>query len=319
MALGSRPRTLGASAEEAVEASERRASKPAWSAIAAALLGWIAVGVVVAGRVRGSGILTGYGIDLFVLLLLAFGYRWWRRRRQEASPETGRKRTPGYAWLGVGIVPGFYAAVAMFDQGNDSGWALAVVAVVLLVVGTGLALGLMTDTQRRQRLDDPTGFLVGSPFVRALVGPGGRRRPGSDGRRRNVLGVESLLTFVALVLSAFTGLLVFLATHHVGVSLSGGPASTDEIKRATSAYIAWHSLDLVPLLDVPRTLNWSLTRTYTDHWSGVLLLALKLFIIVPVLGTARLLLQSSKPDRHGRRRTLARRWRVTHVTKRRPG
>ena len=122
-----------------------------WSArapIGAALLGWFAVGVIAVGRLRGSGVLVGDGLGLFLLI---FSYTWWRRRRWSDSPEDGSGIAPAYAWIGVGIVPSFYVAVAMFDQGSDSGWILGVIVVVLLIASTAIALGLTTDSRRQQR------------------------------------------------------------------------------------------------------------------------------------------------------------------------
>lgn len=49
------------------------------------------------------------------------------------------------------------------------------------------------------------------------------------------------------------------------------------------AYLTWHLLDSIPILEVPTSLNWELHRTFSDHWSGVTLVMFKIAVIVPLL------------------------------------
>ena len=47
----------------------------------------------------------------------------------------------------------------------------------------------------------------------------------------------------------------------------------------------WHFLDSIPGLDVPQTLRWDEPYRYADRLPGVVLLAFKLLVIVPVIGS----------------------------------
>ncbi|HEY7077227.1 MAG TPA: hypothetical protein VH418_17745 [Solirubrobacteraceae bacterium] len=46
----------------------------------------------------------------------------------------------------------------------------------------------------------------------------------------------------------------------------------------------WHFFDAVPALKVPQTLNWAEPVKFTDPVSGMLLLAYKVLVILPVVG-----------------------------------
>ncbi len=47
---------------------------------------------------------------------------------------------------------------------------------------------------------------------------------------------------------------------------------------------AWHIADTVPVLEVTKTLGWKAPVTFTDNWSGALLLMFKVVLLVPLLG-----------------------------------
>jgi hypothetical protein len=50
------------------------------------------------------------------------------------------------------------------------------------------------------------------------------------------------------------------------------------------AYYLWHLLDAIPALQVPKTLHWSEHPVIDTTRSGVLLLAFKLVVVIPLLG-----------------------------------
>jgi hypothetical protein len=73
--------------------------------------------------------------------------------------------------------------------------------------------------------------------------------------------------------------------------LTAKPSGNEGSVWTALAYYGWNFLDSVPVLEVPKTLNWSLATTFTDHASGALLLTYKLLVIVPVVGVVVELLQ----------------------------
>jgi hypothetical protein len=82
------------------------------------------------------------------------------------------------------------------------------------------------------------------------------------------------------------------AVLHAHGWLTTEPSGNQEASVWTAlAYYGWNFLDSVPVLAVPKTLNWSLATTFTDHASGALLLTYKLLVILPVVGVVLELLQ----------------------------
>jgi len=193
------------------------------------------------------------------------------------------------AWLGVGSFPLFVTALAL-SPGKDSGWLVGAVATFWLIAATIASLPLTRSRSRLKKLR--AGFLAFSRFPDAIacrqlaakdpVVLAARRR-----RREYALAIESVFTLLAMVIAAFSGLLTFLAARHYGVHLGEGKVSSEAASRAASGYVAWHVLDLVPVLDVPKTLNWKLEHSFEKNYAvGAVLLALKIFIVVPILGAA---------------------------------
>jgi hypothetical protein len=87
------------------------------------------------------------------------------------------------------------------------------------------------------------------------------------------------------------------------LELQGDGVSSDAIVDLAFEFYVWHLLDSVPLLDIPQTLRWTVPYTYTDSVSGAVLLAFKVFVIVPLIQVARLILagrrrQATAPPVH---------------------
>jgi hypothetical protein len=74
------------------------------------------------------------------------------------------------------------------------------------------------------------------------------------------------------------------------LELQGEGISSDTIVDKAIALYAWHLLDAIPLLEIPKTLRWEEPYSYTDSWSGAVLLAFKGFVILPLIQVARLIL-----------------------------
>lgn len=74
--------------------------------------------------------------------------------------------------------------------------------------------------------------------------------------------------------------------------LTTEPPVDDQLVLTVFAYYAWSLLDAVPVLEIPDTLNWSRPANFTDIPSGMLLLAYKLLVIIPVVGVIRDILRA---------------------------
>lgn len=60
---------------------------------------------------------------------------------------------------------------------------------------------------------------------------------------------------------------------------------------ATISWFGWHLAEVVPVLDLPDTLNWSLRFEFVDRWTGVLLLAGKLMLVGLLAGLIAMLVR----------------------------
>jgi hypothetical protein len=74
------------------------------------------------------------------------------------------------------------------------------------------------------------------------------------------------------------------------LALHGDAISADTITDRAFVFYLWHLLDAVPLVEIPKTLHWTVPYTYTDGVSGPVLLAFKGFVILPLVQAARLIL-----------------------------
>jgi hypothetical protein len=59
---------------------------------------------------------------------------------------------------------------------------------------------------------------------------------------------------------------------------------TAAISRVQDFYL-WHFMDSIPGLDIPKTLRWDSPFQYSDKLSGGILLAFKLTVILPIIGS----------------------------------
>jgi hypothetical protein len=88
----------------------------------------------------------------------------------------------------------------------------------------------------------------------------------------------------------FAGILALIAAFAVltaalrveGMIAAKPQAATGSFIGISLGYYAWHLLDAVPALDIPKTLNWEAPMKLTGHGGGALLLAFKLAVIIPI-------------------------------------
>lgn len=62
------------------------------------------------------------------------------------------------------------------------------------------------------------------------------------------------------------------------------PLEKADVSRIQDLYL-WHFLDSIPGMKIPETLHWQVPFQYEDGLSGFLLLAFKLVVIIPVIGS----------------------------------
>jgi hypothetical protein len=163
-------------------------------------------------------------------------------------------------------------------------WSMGIGAIWLLVFLLIISIGISLSSSPRKVL---LWFAEYSVFVHALAGVSDGLAFNAQGRERRerALAIEGFLFVIALGVSAFTYLLVFLEKFGLGVHLARGPSSLSAVRDAAFAYVAWHTVDLVPVLQIPETLHWTPHRQFTGQANDWILLSLKVFIVVIVLKT----------------------------------
>jgi hypothetical protein len=108
-------------------------------------------------------------------------------------------------------------------------------------------------------------------------------------------GFETALALLALT-EGFTAAMLLLSqvgAISIAPSIAGPQAATarppDQWSAAESILI-WNLLDMLPSVKAPQTLNWTLTYHVTDSLGGLVLLAYKVLVVIPVIGAIRKLL-----------------------------
>jgi hypothetical protein len=200
---------------------------------------------------------------------------------RQTSARLGRKRYPKAAFGTKEVFRALLQAVRTPTFGIAYGAAASLLAVGVLVV---LEVSL-------ERLEAPSripvgAILVGILFLQAFGGIRFTRfwrrwLPWHDARS------EKLGTLLGETLASVALLTFFFAGLTSLIYVAGGSTSKPEINDAfvwrALEYYLWHFLDAIPALEIPATLNWSLSATFVDVSSGGLLLAYKLFVIVPIV------------------------------------
>jgi hypothetical protein len=90
------------------------------------------------------------------------------------------------------------------------------------------------------------------------------------------------VAMLVFALVPFAGLSSILADR--GCAIFEPPVPKGEFGRLQDLYL-WHFMSSVPSLKIPETLLWPEPFHYKDHLSGVLLLAFKIIVIVPVIAS----------------------------------
>jgi hypothetical protein len=279
--------------------SQTRSRKRVAYALGLTFAGWLGVGLLVASALVARQVLsivvwTAGASVVFAVWRLASAVE----RGADASAPAEPAGVGRLAWFAVGCFPAAFVAGAIgtgiFITGN---WYAALTSVFSLFMAVTLGAPLLSGRAREifLRQDRASSLL---PLVAAIasVDRGSTETTVRRRQRLNTIGaIEALLFMIALAIAGFVGLLTYLTVKHWGVHLTGRHASAYGSRKAAAEYVIWQSLDLVPFLNIPKTLNWSLHRTFTDPWSGGILLALKLFIVLPVVKTAADLARAERP------------------------
>ncbi|RZT17516.1 hypothetical protein EV649_5063 [Kribbella sp. VKM Ac-2569] len=100
-----------------------------------------------------------------------------------------------------------------------------------------------------------------------------------EDRRAYVLAALSSLATVGVCTVAFAGLTTMLCLWGV---LTPDPSVTMPGLARVEVYYLWQLVDVVPLLDMSHALRWAGPLAFSDPWSGALLLAFKILLLIPL-------------------------------------
>lgn len=102
----------------------------------------------------------------------------------------------------------------------------------------------------------------------------------SEDPKPYVVALLSSFATVGVCTAAFSGLTVTLWREEFFVT---GPTSRTPDLWSVNAYYLWHLVDALPVLGVTEALHWEQPVIFTDSWSGVLLLAFKVLLLIPMV------------------------------------
>jgi hypothetical protein len=108
-------------------------------------------------------------------------------------------------------------------------------------------------------------------------------------------------TVLTLGPAIVVGAMVSIALLHVGLAETTPSIPGDGEVNATISWFGWHLADVVPVLDLPDTLNWRLRFEFVDRWTGVILVAGKLLLVGLLAGPIAMLVRMSLERARARR------------------
>jgi hypothetical protein len=110
-------------------------------------------------------------------------------------------------------------------------------------------------------------------------------------------------TVMALGPAIMVGAAVALALLHMEVAETTPSIPQESEVNAAISWFGWHLAEVIPVLDVPGTLNWDLRFEFVDRWTGVLLVMGKLFLVGLLAGPIAMVVRMSVERARARRPT----------------
>lgn len=99
-------------------------------------------------------------------------------------------------------------------------------------------------------------------------------------------GLAFMLLFIFLLAVLSFGSLTALLYQHGMASIAGSRVSHDTIMAKSLDFYMWQLVDTIPVLEIPKTARLTPPYTYRDHWTGILVVIFKAFIILPLIRTS---------------------------------
>lgn len=241
------------------------------------------VHVLVEGRgivaaLDAADLIAWGAIIVFLLLVGALSVRYpGFRRLVDRSAEVSMRLWVGLLLFFLALLPGWglYALASLAPSGSL--W-VGVPVFALLAGAVALLFWILFTDDKRRRLFDRAGRVASGFAIPTVLS----------------------WTFLSAALGLF-GSLTFVLYQSGAVQLEPSQGSGELRSGHVVDFYLWHFLESVPLLRVTETLRWDLPVTYEAPRVGWLLLAFKLFVILPVIGIFRSYWQYRKQRVEGRR------------------
>ena len=124
------------------------------------------------------------------------------------------------------------------------------------------------------------GLIVGGFGIALLAWIYLRIQLDPEDRKPYVVAALSSLATIGVCAAAFAGLTTTLWQQGV---ITAGAGGVTPALGTVEAYYLWHLVDAVPLLGATQALRWERPVVFTDPWSGGLLLAFKVLLLIPLI------------------------------------
>jgi hypothetical protein len=160
------------------------------------------------------------------------------------------------------------------------GWSLAISVGIIGGVQLVEWVAISTGNQFTRAVGVGFGLILGGLGIALLAWIYWRIQLDPEERKPYVVAMLSSLATVGVCTAAFAGLTTMLWQHGV---ITAEPASAAPGLWRVEAYYLWHLIDAVPLLSATEAVRWERPVVFSDPWSGGLLLAFKVLLLIPLL------------------------------------
>jgi hypothetical protein len=160
------------------------------------------------------------------------------------------------------------------------GWSLAIGAALIAFTHLLESTAVNSDNQIWRAVVVGFGLMLGGLGIALLAWVYWQIQLDPEDRKPYFIALLSSVATVGICTAAFAGLTTILYQAGAIIADSGSEAVS---LWTVETYYLWHLVETVPLLGATQILHWDRPVAFTDPWSGALLLAFKILLLIPLV------------------------------------